>query len=98
MRQTRALVIDPDAGRPSLIGSRWRRRKPEGDDPWNEVVVTGVFDLGERGLELTVTPVSFGPTLSADPESFVAAYTRAEADDTTEELTERLRAIEARSS
>ena len=91
----RALVVDPEAGRQSLIGSRWRRREPE-DDEWDEVVISGVLDLGERGLELTVQPVTFGPTLSADPDSFVQAYVRAEAGDPTEDLDERLRAIEAR--
>lgn len=93
---TRALVVDPDAGRPTLVGSHWKRREPEADDPWNEVVVTGVLDLGERGLELTVQPRSFGPTLSADPDSFVEAYARVEGEYPMEEINERLRAIEAR--
>lgn len=92
-----AVVIDPDAGRPTLIGSHWTRRAKE-DDPFDDVVIRGVFDLGNDsgGLEFCVSPLSFGPTLTATPESLSEAYTRAEGDDPAEKLRRRLHELEAR--
>jgi hypothetical protein len=93
----RPLVINPDAGRPALLDSRWRRRHPEGD-AYDEVVIRGIFDCGPDGggLELVISPLSFGPTLTCTPESLAEAYTRSEKNDPTERLKERLRDLEAR--
>ena len=86
-----------------MIGSRWVRRVPEGgDDPWDgPVEIVGVFDTGNdaNGLELCVRPVTFGqPVMTADAESFGAAYKREDDDDPTERLNARLRDLEARAS
>jgi hypothetical protein len=91
------VVVDPDANKPTLIGSRWQRRAPEGD-AWDEVVIRGVFDLGNDsgGLEYVVSPASFGPALTTPPESLTEGYARAEGDDVTERLAARLRDLEAR--
>jgi hypothetical protein len=75
-------AVTVDEG-PKLIGSRWRRRDPEGD-PWDgPVSVVGVFDLGDSGsLELVVQTVAFTgePTLTADSDSFLSAYVPYEPD------------------
>lgn len=84
------LVIDPTAGQPTLIG-RWRRIEPVGDE-FDEVVTVGAFDLGADwgGLEIVFTPaLEFGPTVTASPESFSEAYTRAPSDPSVA-LDERL--------
>src|SRR3954467_670288 len=95
----RPFVINPNAGRPSLLDSRWRRREPQGD-PYDEVVIRGVFDLGNDngGLELVVSPLSFGPVLTCTAESLADSYSRSEAerDDPNERLQARLRELEAR--
>ena len=39
------LRIDPDQGRPTLVGSTWTRRVPENDD-WDRCRIVGVFDTG----------------------------------------------------
>lgn len=90
-------VIDPDADRPTLIGSRWRRREAAGDE-WDEVIIRGVFDLGNDhgGLEYVVSPASFGPALTTTPDALAESYTRAEGDDPAERLAARLRDLEAR--
>lgn len=94
-----AVVIDPDADKPKLIGSRWRRRAPEGD-AWDEVDLVGVHDNGpdHGGPELCVRTRAFTgePVMTADADSFIAAYKRAEADDPAERLDRRLRELEAR--
>jgi hypothetical protein len=93
-----AVRIDPDADKPKLISSRWRRRDPVGD-PYDLVDITGVFDLGPDAgsYEIVLRPVEFAPTLSATAESFAANYTRADAvDDVSERLAARLRELEAR--
>ena len=62
-----SLRVDPDADRPTLVGSTWTRRVPAGD-PWDGPVrIVGVFDLGPDGggLELCLQPVAFGePVMS----------------------------------
>jgi hypothetical protein len=92
-------VIDPNAGKPRLLDSRWRRRAPQGD-AYDEVVIRGVFDLGSDhgGLELVVSPLSFGPVLTCTAESLAEAYTRSEVEsnDPNERLQARLRELEAR--
>jgi hypothetical protein len=98
-----ALRVNPDANRPTVIGSIWRRREPEGDDPWDGPVrIVGVFDLGNDagGLELCVQPVEFGqPVMTASGEEFAREYRRAEADDATVERVEAsLRDLEARAA
>jgi hypothetical protein len=95
----RALVIDPDAGRPSLIGSRWVRRDPVGDEWDGPVEIVGVHDNGpdHGGAELVIRTVTFGPpVVTATPESFGAAYTREAGEDPAERLAGRLRELEAR--
>ena len=71
----------PDDG-PPLVGSRWTRTAPAGDD-WDYVEVRGIHDVGrDNGLpELVVTPVSFGPVMTADFESFLEHYQRDGGDD-----------------
>lgn len=94
-----AVVIDPDAGKPALVGSHWERREPAGDVWDGPVVVVGVFDNGPDagGFELVVQPLEFGePALTADPESFGATYRRVVADDPAERVSARLRELEAR--
>lgn len=59
---------------PALIGSEWVRR----EDTSDRVKVVGVFDCGERGLELVTTPVDFGPTESWTADAFADEFTRAE--------------------
>lgn len=97
------LRIDVNEGRPTIIGSTWVRRVPEGDDPWNGPVrIVGVHDLGERGggLELCVTPIEFGPVMTASAESFAEAYKREEeaGEDPAERIDARLRELAARES
>jgi hypothetical protein len=91
------FVIDPHAGRPTLIGSHWHRRTPE-DDPYDDIVIRGVFDLGNDsgGLELVISPQTFGPTLTCTPESLGESYARSQGQDPTERLRQRLRELEAR--
>jgi hypothetical protein len=94
------LRIDPHAGQPPLIGSRWLRRKPEGDDPWDgPVEVCGLYDNGpdHGGMELVVRTVAFTgePVLTASAESFAAAYKREDEPDPLEDVRDRLRALEA---
>lgn len=95
------VVINPDEGRPKLVGSEWLKRDPEGDC-WDLVVVRGIFDLGNdspNNLELVISPKEFGPTITADVDSFVQAYKRAEEGaDPFEQIDARLRALEARGS
>src|SRR4051794_31222372 len=95
-----ALRVDPDADKPSLIGSVWYRREPLSDAWDGPVRIVGVHDNGERGggLELVVQTVAFTgePTLTASPESFGAAYTRVENENVAERLEARLRELEAR--
>lgn len=88
------LVIDPTADQPTIMG-RWRRIEPVGDE-FDEVIVSGFFDLGADwgGLEIVFAPVTFGPTVTASPESFAEAYTRAPSDP-SDALDERLAALEA---
>jgi hypothetical protein len=94
-----AARIDPDASRPSLIGSTWRRRAPEGD-AWDRVRIAGIFDCGPDGggLELVVQTVDFTgePTLTADASSFADAYARDDNSGVTESLQQALRVLEAR--
>jgi hypothetical protein len=95
-----AVVIDVDADRAPLVGSRWVRREAAGDD-WDSVEICGVFDLGNDsgGLELVIRPLVFGePSLTASVDSFAEAYRRqdADADDPFERIDARLRALEAR--
>lgn len=95
-----ATVVDPDAGRPALIGAEFRRRTPEGDI-WDRIVVRGIHDNGpDFGLELVVSPVEFGPCLTCTTESLAESYTRATVDaaaDVSERLDKRLADLEARS-
>lgn len=97
-RNPGALRIDPDAERPTLIGSTWARRVPEGDD-WDFCKIVAVFDTGNdsAGLELCVQTVVFGgqPVMTADAEAFAAAYRREEDDDPAERVAARLRELEA---
>ena len=88
------ILVGQEGG---VIGSRWERREPVGD-AHDRVVITGVFDLGpDLGLEVVYVPLEFGPTLTADVESFAAAYTRL-SDDPSDDPAERaIRDIEARS-
>ncbi len=78
------LVIDPQEGRPPLIGSRWQRRESAGD-AWDLCEVAGVFDLGadHGGLELVVRPVEFTgePALTTSAESLSENYQRVGEDD-----------------
>ena len=96
-----ALRIDPNENRPTLIGSEWHRRVPEGDS-WDRCRIVGVYDLGADfgGLELCVTPLTFGPVMTSDAESFAKSYRREDekADDPAERITARLREIEAKAS
>jgi hypothetical protein len=96
-RDTHAVVIDPEADRPALIGSAWTRRVPEGDE-YDDIVVRGVFDLGERGggLELVVSPLTFGVTLTTTAEGLTESYKRADGDDPVENLRARVRELESR--
>lgn len=90
------LVIDPDAGQPPLIGSRWKRREPQGD-PYDRVVIRGIFTLSDDlGSELCVSPVEFAPTLTATPESLLENYIREGSDAPVQELRDTLRKLEAR--
>ena len=74
-RHPAAVALDAD--RPSVMGSRWRRKAPEGD-AWDYVAVVGIFDFGNDsgGKELVVQTVEFTgePTLTADANSFLEAY------------------------
>lgn len=92
-----ALVVDDVSTGSRLVGSTWRRRKPEGD-AWDNARIVGIYDNGpDLGLELCVQTVEFTgePTLTADAESFVAAYTQeAEAADPLAELRERITQLE----
>lgn len=91
------VVIDRDAGRPALVGSRWQRREPAGD-VWDVIVISGVFDNGpdHGGMELVVQPLTFGePCLTADPESFASVYRRQSGDDVGERVAATLAALEA---
>ena len=97
--QPKPVRIDPDAenGRAPLVGSTWKRREPLGDE-YDEVVIRGVFDLGNDhgGLELVVSPATFGPAVTTQPEALSAAWKRIEDDDPTERLSARLAEVEAR--
>ncbi len=97
LRHPHAVQIDPDEGKPPLMGSRWRRREPAGD-AYDLVDVVGVFDMGEMGFELCVRTVAFegDPVVTADGDSFVEAYTRLDHDDIGERVGERLRELQAR--
>lgn len=90
------ILVGQDGG---VIGSRWERREPAGDN-YDRVICSGVFDLGpDLGLEIVYVPVEFGPTLTADVESFAAAYTRLSddpSDDPAEGIDRAIRDIEAR--
>jgi hypothetical protein len=94
------LVVDPDADRPTLIGSRWVRREPLGDAWDGPVEVVGCHDNGpdHGGLEMVIRTVAFTgePVLTATPESFGAAYKREGDDNPAERLNARLRELEAR--
>jgi hypothetical protein len=95
-----ALVVDPEADRPSVVGSVWRRREKL-EDAWDTVRIVGLWqnnpDVGPD--ELCVAPVEFdgSPVLSVSVESFAAAYTRADNDNPAERLEARLRELQARS-
>ena len=102
-RSPHALVIDPDADRPTLIGSRWVRREPLGDDWDGPVEVCGLHDNGadHGGAELVIRTVAFTgePCCTASPESFAAAYRRERADNDpplVERLEARLNELAAR--
>jgi hypothetical protein len=91
-RVTRPLVVEPE--RDSLIGSIWTRREiTDPTDIWNEVRLTGLFDLGndQGGVECCVTPVSFGPTVTTTAEGLTEAYTRKENATERDRLTDVLR-------
>lgn len=93
-----ALRVDPDEGRPKLVGSRWERKTFE-DDVFDLIEIRGVFDLGNDhgGLELVVSPVAFGPALTTTPDSLVEYYRRVEVEpDPVEDLQSRVRDLEAR--
>jgi hypothetical protein len=72
-----------------LIGSRWHRKEPAGDDYDNvEVVgVTRVFDSNE----VVYQPLSFGECLQADAASFTEVYTRD--DEVVERAYDALRSL-----
>jgi hypothetical protein len=55
-RVTRPLVVEPE--HQSIVGSVWVRREiTDADDPFNEVRLTGCFDLGNDsgGIEACIT-------------------------------------------
>lgn len=91
------LVIDTTRDRP-LIGSTWVRKDPQ-EDVYDRVVIRGVFTLSDDlGSELCVSPVEFGPTLTASPESLAESYVREDDPDDgrVEKLRDTLRNLEAR--
>ena len=50
------------------IGTRLARVEKQGDD-WDAIRVSGVYDTGETGVELTVTPAdTFGPVASVQAD------------------------------
>lgn len=56
------------------VGQRLRRREPAGDC-WDEISITGYFDLGET-QELVISPaLGFAAPLMATPESLLKVYT-----------------------
>jgi hypothetical protein len=85
-------VIPPESD--PLIGTEWLRREPvEPDDGWNQVKLTGVFDLGPLGLELVISPLEFGPPESCSVDAFADSYTRADnpvAVDSAKAILDRL--------
>jgi hypothetical protein len=91
------LLIDPHADRPKLLGSRWRRRTPQGD-PYDTVIVRGVYEMAELGFEIVVSGVEFSPAVTVDAEAFAAGWTLAEDDPTAalEKVAQRLEEIAAR--
>jgi hypothetical protein len=96
----RAVVIDPDAGRPKLIGSHWRRKVSESDE-FDEVVIRGIHDNGPDTLsqfEFVVSPATFGPAITCTAESLAENFTRvgADADDAAAKLAARITELEAR--
>lgn len=101
MRHPLAVAVDPNAGSPQIIGSTWVRREPTGDEWDGPVRIVGLFDTGNdhNGIELCVQTVAFTgqPTLTADSDSFVAAYKREVPDDQMENLRARVADLEARS-
>lgn len=103
-----ALVIDPDADEPRIIGARFKRREPAGDD-FDLVEVAGLHDNGpdNGGVELVIRCVAFtgnigdepSPVVTADADSLLEAYARVDDDEmggVAERLDARLRALEAR--
>lgn len=56
------------------VGQKLGRREPAGD-AWDEIVITGYFDLGET-QEVVVSPaLGFAAPIMATPESIIAVYT-----------------------
>lgn len=103
--RTGAVVVDPDAGQPPLLGSVWTRREPseDGSDPYDSIRVVGVLELSPDHptgpAELCVTAeAGFGPCLSCTPESLTEAYRRvgSEPDDVGARIDARLRELSAR--
>lgn len=63
-----------------LVGQHLRRREPQGDDPWNEVIIRGFSEGGEL-VEPCISPRSFGETVAVDPGTLLKHYTLVAADD-----------------
>ena len=55
-------------------GTRLRRREPTGD-AWDNVCVSGYFDLGETQEVVISLAVGFASPILASPESLLKAYT-----------------------
>ena len=98
-----ATRIETDAGRPALIGSRWVRKQLE-DDPYDEVVIRGVFEFSNDhpggSFEVVVSPASFGPAVTASGVSLAENYKRLDDDTTAEDeaLEARLTELAARTA
>jgi hypothetical protein len=90
-RVTRPIVVEDE--RPSMIGTVWVRREiSDPNDPWNEIRLTGLFDLGNDsgGVECCVTPVSFGPTMTTTAEGLTQAYCLKEHAEQSDRLADLL--------
>jgi hypothetical protein len=92
------IIVDPHADQPKLLNSRWRRRKPQGD-PYDTVIIRGVYEMGELGFELVISGVEFSPAVTIDADAFAAEWTRADDNPTAESVervAQRLEEIAAR--
>lgn len=56
------------------VGQKLRRREPAADC-WDEIVITGWFDLGQTQEVVIAPTLGFAAPIMATPPSLLAAYT-----------------------